>query len=430
MNTLRDFLRSTVAGSTAITATVVTIMTIAASTLLIENQNTTGQRDVLKSAANAASIAMTAEMNRVLGSQPNISDDMLTVQLAVIGRRYIELNLMYMDDDRRRRAMESLVLNIALNRNAGTLNVEATADMGGFIMAATLPLFDGLAEAGSTKTRTGAEQAIPPAEVVLALDVSGSMLYRVDRDEVARSWHGHESRMDVVKRAAINIVDVLKPDAFHRIAIGVVPWADVVRLDADMAGEWERQGWVQQAESRHYGLPYRSTGETPAGIDELVTHSPLPWLGCLDGHRLGAVGTHAALPEVSRMLDPPAVNTFAMGFFMTGPEQTYTCLQPRPDDMVSQSCFTTLPEGGERTRLPAACRAIPLQGYLSGHAPLEHRPGAHRGRHQRLASEHRELDILGTRRAMGSEDALAHLEGGHRRRRDSPGRRERQGDRI
>ena len=348
MNTLRDFLRSTVAGSTAITATVVTIMTIAASTLLIENQNTTGQRDVLKSAANAASIVMTAEMNRLLASQPNISDDALTAKLAVIGRRYIELNLMYMDDDRRRRAMESLALNITLNRNAGTLNVDATADMGGFIMATALPLFDGLAESGSTSARTGAEQAIPPTEVVLALDVSSSMYYRVDHDTLAQAWLGDESRMEVVKRAATNVVDVLEPDAFRRVAIGVVPWADAVRLDDDMAEEWARQGWVQQAESRHYGLPYRSDGETPAGIDEQVTHSSRPWLGCLDGHRLGAVGTHAALPEVSSMLDLPAVNTFAMGFFMAGPERVYTCPQQRPDDKVARSsCFKTSPEGDE-----------------------------------------------------------------------------------
>ena len=368
MNALRDFLRSTVAGSTAIVATVVTIMTIGAGTLLIEHENLVDQRDTLKSASNAASIAMTAEMNRVLASQPNISDDVLTAYLAVIGRRYIELNLMHMDDDRRRRAMESLVLDIALNRNAGTLNVEVTADMGGFVMAAALPLFDELAESGPTEARTGVEQAIPPAEVVLALDVSGSMNHRVGRNQAAQD--GHESRMDVVKRAAINIVDVLKPSALHRVAIGVVPWAAAVRLEADTAGEWERRGWVRQATSRHYGLPYRSVGEAPAGIDELVTHSPWPWLGCLDGHRLGAVGTHAALPAVSRMLDLPAINTFAMGFFMAGPEQAYTCLQPRPDVMLSQACFTTLSEGAERTRYIRRAEQSPCNAAYPTMLPL------------------------------------------------------------
>ena len=225
MKTIQDFLKATAAGATAVTAAVVVVMTVAASTVIIEHHAIVDQRDTLKSAANAASIAMTAEMHRVLSLQPNTSDDALTAFLRPIGRRYVELNLMHLADDRRRRAMGSLVLNITLDRNAGTLDVDAAADMGGFIMAQALPLFGKLDDAGPTEVRSGVEQApAVPFALVLALDYSTSMRNDLQGRRIGKP------RVEIVKDAATALAEHLLPN--DQVTIGLVPWADRICRDA------------------------------------------------------------------------------------------------------------------------------------------------------------------------------------------------------
>ena len=72
--TLRRFLHETRAGATAIAAVAVTVMTVGASALIIDHVWLVDQRDVLKSAADAAAVAATLEMERELDRNPEISD--------------------------------------------------------------------------------------------------------------------------------------------------------------------------------------------------------------------------------------------------------------------------------------------------------------------------------------------------------------------
>ena len=70
--TVRRFLHDTRAGATALVAAVVTVMSVGATALIADHAWLVDQRDVLKTATDAGSVATTLEMIRQLALQPNI----------------------------------------------------------------------------------------------------------------------------------------------------------------------------------------------------------------------------------------------------------------------------------------------------------------------------------------------------------------------
>ena len=107
------FVGDTRAGATAIAAVAVIVMTVGATALIGDHVWLVDQRDVLKSASDAASVATTLELNRQLNLQRGISDSDLKPLLEPVARLYIELNLEHLPPDR---------LELAIN----TLSVEVT----------------------------------------------------------------------------------------------------------------------------------------------------------------------------------------------------------------------------------------------------------------------------------------------------------------
>ena len=260
--TVRHFVRGARAGATGIAAAAVTVITVAGSAFVADSKWLVDQRDVLKSASDAAGIAATLELSRQLDNNPGISDADLAAILEPVAQRYVLLNLMHLDADRYARAEQTLVVQVVVNRGQRTVDVAAEADLGGIFMSRVLPFMAESVVSERTRVESLIETFVNPIEVVLAIDISDSMLKALDGGHTkSHVWSDalgmvvaveEPSRMEVVKLAAENLVAILGPSEEDRIAIGVVPWGGVVRLDAQARDRWERNGWARYPTSRTY----------------------------------------------------------------------------------------------------------------------------------------------------------------------------------
>ena len=326
------------AAATALSAIVIVLMTLGGGALITDHVALVDQRDTLKEASNAAAIAATLELKQVLTDEPDIGDDDLKAALEPVARGFIIANLQHLSDARLARAKETLVIEVRPNRDRGTVGVIAQADLGGFFFSSTLPFLSAVDRIESVRTEAGVEMATNPVEVVLAIDVSQSMEHRLG----GRWDRGPgDSRMEIVKRAAKDLVDILNPDADNRVAIGVVPWHIVVRLDETARQDWDRQDWADYPGSRRYAAPYwcnPADSCTPSAVDQDLPAAPETWNGCLDEHRI--VGRRAALPDSEDAFDSPSDAAFAQAFFPAPFGASYQCLRlPLPDDFRQQFCY-------------------------------------------------------------------------------------------
>ena len=345
--TVRRFLRDTCAGATAIAAVAVTVMAVGAAALLVDHIWLVDQRNVLKSATDAAAVAATLEMNRQLDLDPGISDGDLEPRLKAVARRYVTLNFQHLPADRLATAVSTLKVDVTPRRSQRAVDVEATADLGGTLLSRSLALLGNYKgpESGM-RTESRAENVNNPVEVVLAIDVSESMGANLN----GRPSTGDSRRIEIVKRAATDLVDILEPDDENRIAIGIVPWHTQIRLDAAARDAWERNGWARYPLSRHYGASYYCRGGTgsctpPEADHDLPPSAPEAWLGCLDEHRLTGLGRHASLPSSGDLSAPPGGSPFAQAFFAASYGYAYECLAgPPPDDYSSQICHDGPPD--------------------------------------------------------------------------------------
>ena len=336
---LGRFLVCTRAGATSIAAAAVTVMMVAGAALIIDHAWLVDQRDTLKSAANAAAMAATIEMNRQLAANPDMSDDALKTAITPAARRYVELNLAYLSEDRLARAKGTLLLGVTPHAESGNVDVDVSADLGGTLLSRHLALLGNYAGPAEIGGRAGVEARTPAVEVVLAIDVSTSM-----ESEVGE---GEESRMDIVKSAATTLVDIIAPSESNRVAIGVVPWHFNVRLADETAEHWSDQNWARYPTKRTYGVPYEcvtSSGTSckPDPVDdELPASAPGDWRGCLDGHRMGSIGTHAAAPEVTDLFTLPSVSAFSQAYFPASHGTAYRCwdLSEMTPDFRKQYCY-------------------------------------------------------------------------------------------
>ena len=105
LEAMRRFVRDTRAGATAIAAAAVTVMTVGGAALISDHAWLVDQRDVLKTAADAAGIAATLEMTRLAGEAH--TDDELKDVLKPVVKRYILLNLEHLPADRYEAAKSS-----------------------------------------------------------------------------------------------------------------------------------------------------------------------------------------------------------------------------------------------------------------------------------------------------------------------------------
>ena len=178
--------------------------------------------------------------------------------------------------------------------------------------------------------------------------------------DLSGQWNsGKDSRMDIVKRAAIDLVDILEPSAEKKIAVGVVPWHVVVRLDRPTRTEWSLRGWAEYATSRNYEGMYDCRPEpgcVPAqGPQSLPAVATETWDGCLDEHRLSEAGL-ADFSALGDSLGLPSANAFAQAFYPASYGIAYQCLtRPLPANYQRQQCYdaTSVQTGASQRTIPA-----------------------------------------------------------------------------
>ena len=212
------FLQDVTGGATSITAAMVAVMAVGGTALISDHLWLVDQRDLLKSAADAAALAATLERNRL---PDGLSDRKRDKALRATAKRYVKLNLAHLPKDRYERAVETLTVKVFPNRNQDTVGVTAEADLGGTLFASRLPLFGDYTDPSKTKVEAGVERVREPVDLVLAIDTSNSMKRNL---EGRPTRNVNRSRMEIVRRAALQVVDIFDGSAH----IGVIPWSNVV----------------------------------------------------------------------------------------------------------------------------------------------------------------------------------------------------------
>ena len=277
------FLRDTRAGATAITAAAVVMMTVGGAALIVDHVWLVNQRDMLKSATDAAAVATTLGL---LDLPASMADEDVENALQPVAERYVRFNVSgNIPSGARARLEETLDVSLDVDRAAGLVDVDARADLGGTLLSKWFLDYAGPPEGIAVDAGVGA--AISATELVLAIDITGSMRYALNGDRVPNS--SPNSRISIVRTAALDLVDILASREDATIAVGLVPWNYRVRLGQSTRAEWARQGWALYPTSRTYPHPGRGPGvdRYPPEVQTLPAQSRLPtgcrdWLGCVD----------------------------------------------------------------------------------------------------------------------------------------------------
>ncbi len=314
---LRRFLPDVRAGATAFVAVAVSIMAVCGVALIGDHSWLVKQRDILKTAADAAAVAATLELGRLPST---MSDSDVDQELMAVAERYILLNMLpNLPQGARERARDTLEVEIDVNRAAGLVGVVARADLGGTLFAARF--FDYAGPEGGMEQRAGVEAAGTATEIVLAVDVTSSMF----SDPAGRYYTDPaftESRMDIVKRAAIDLIDVMASGASGMpLAVGIAPWHYRVRLAAAERQRWDDNGWAVYGSDRTYPYAWWESGAGRQAATETVPAQSGSWTGCVDWRDTASAA----------VLDLPDDDPFAMTWY--SPEVAY------PDtDSVGYEC--------------------------------------------------------------------------------------------
>ncbi len=344
---ISHFLRDIRGGATSIVAAWVTVMVVVAAALIVDHNWLVDKRDVLKAAADAGAIAATKEMRRpgVLGKFPDDDEgnDKLKEHLEDVAETYVLLNLTHLSEEDFKKAERSLDVDAEkVERDATSVDLTVKADLGGTLFSRHIPILNsqGPEKIPEFSTKAGVEGVSNPIEVVLAIDVSGSMSRRLDGGKAKQD--GSDSRMAIVKRAASTLVDIVSPDSGKRIAVGLVPWQAQVRLNEQARANWEREDWAKYPDERIYGAPYRCTTLIPCDADkqDLPDTAPEPWRGCLDEQRVDG-GNVAKLPDEKELLSLPSQRAFAQGIYAAYFGVAYDCLEKDPGNHGGQQCYGT-----------------------------------------------------------------------------------------
>lgn len=338
---LRRFFIDSRAGATAYSAVAIALMTVGGAALIVDHNQLVGQRDLLQSAADAASMSATLELGGLPRSMP---DSEVEERLLSVARKYAVLNVLGNTNDPDLEA-ENIGLTLDIDRAAGTVGATVQADIAQTVMSERLFGYSG---PGTIARKSGVESVSNPVEVVLAIDISQSMGRALDGGYAQRAnpefdIPGKPSRMEIVKQAALELVEILRPNGENRVAVGMVPWHILVRLAETAQAGWVASRWAEYPSSRNYAAAYACEPEgrcTAADVDQTLPDAPgEEWRGCLDEHRV-STGGRAALPGVADLLDHPSDTGFAQAIFPTLQGIAYECLQPPlPDNFHYQACY-------------------------------------------------------------------------------------------
>ena len=257
--TIFGFLRETRA-ATGIAGVLLALMTLGGVALVTDHVWLTHHRELLKNAADAA---VTAATIRLLELPASMSDNDVDSHLQPIAERYVRFNLVgNLPEKARARMDKTLKVDLTLNRDLGTVAVSASADMGGTLLSKQILAYAGPKDGIAVKS--GAEGMAGATELVLAIDVTGSMLESLDGERVGAD--DPTSRISIVKEAAGDLIEILSSRDNSKIAVGIVPWNYRVRLNQATRTRWEDSGWAVYPSKRTYPHPTRG----PPGVEKYL----------------------------------------------------------------------------------------------------------------------------------------------------------------
>ena len=365
------FARSTRAGATALTATVVALMLLGGTALVSDHLWMIGQRDLLRGAAESASVAAVQEMKTLPMSW---TDSEVETHLTALAERYARYNVLGNAPSKDLEASD-VVVALKVNRSQGAVAVTVSAETGGTLLSRHLYGVTGPAE---MVAQAGSEVRTKAVEVVLALDVSHSMKNRVHG--------GTEERISVVRRASkamLNTLDV----GDGPVAMGVVPWERMVRLDATLRADWNTDGVVALPATKTYRAPWNDTASAANALTQTLPSTGLPtWEGCLDTRSLSTTvdgvptGLSGKVPTSSAPIPYwmyPSVYGFAyqcitpthadyrwMGCYeaATTPTNNHDVRADRAQDGCNSSFPSMVPLSTDATALGAAIDALTYSG--------------------------------------------------------------------
>ena len=300
------FLQDIRAGAVGVASVLIALMCFTGTAFVSDHLLLVRHRNALRGGTEAASIAATQRMARL---DADLTREQLVQALEPLAKRYVLANV---PDGARELVEDTLELTLTPNRDTGVVGVEARADFGGAMVGRYLwgKLID------KTRASSGAERVVAPVNLVLAIDVTGSM-----RNSI-RIRGGGPSRMTVVRNAAQVLIRSLydQEGEVGHISVGLVPWNTTVNIGAT------RRSWVNDLGQGHKIIP--------PGFD--------PWQGCIE-HRTGDLDLSLVLPEGS---------PFTSWFWPSS-------LEYRPADRAALATEIGTAVRGENDWSPAS----PHQGY-------------------------------------------------------------------
>lgn len=217
------FLRGERGGAVSYTAVMMVVMVMGGVALIVDHVNLVGKRDLLKTAADATAMAARMELIKLPRS---MSDAEVLAHFHVTSTKYAQLNVLS-NVQGSGLGPGSIAVHYRLDRDAGTVDATVEADVGGTLMAHWLY---GLEGPSRIRSGSGVVGHGVPATVVLAIDTSNSMQFDLNDNRAVTT----ESRLQIVRRAANELVGILGPNPRDPVEIGLVPWsvtACLVRAD-------------------------------------------------------------------------------------------------------------------------------------------------------------------------------------------------------
>ena len=373
------------------------------------------QRDLLKDSASAGAMAAVLALRDI---SAGADENAVRNRIRSAAQRYVEMNLLGNlppVDQAAVQADGGVAVDVAFDPALGTVDVAADAPgLGRPLLACHIPF---IANAADDEWRlcdpdrrlrqaAGAQRTMRVTEVVLALDVSISMGLCMD-GRIPEC--PDDQRIDSVREASRDLLDMLAPDpTAPGTAVGLVPWAWTVRLDAAARDQWVREGWAVFPDAKTYPMPWgAAAGDAPEPAVRLMPPAPPePWLGCLDRRDAFGAAPPATTPAVPDTFPAP------MGFYstmrgttpLTGADQPCRPTADWSSGDGRQVCYdgrsSFTPWRSERLDSQSGCTRIPPMVPLTTdgaalRAALDAlRPSPHDGTHSAmgLAWAHRMLD--------------------------------------
>lgn len=252
---LAGFFRTTRGGAVGISSVMLTLMCFGGTALLTDHVALVHQRNVLQAASASASLAT----SQALGSlDQTLTDQQVAEALEPLARRYILANL---SEGTRELARRTLEIRLRPDMEAGLVKVNAAASLGGAI--AGRHLWGALVE--KSRAASGAERVVAPVDLVLVMDVTGSMAGSIHNKHLGPISE-EDRRITVVRNAAQHLIQALfDQDETHHVWVGLVPFSTTVNIGG------ERQDWVSDLGQGHKVVP--------PGFG--------PWPGCIEHRSMG-----------------------------------------------------------------------------------------------------------------------------------------------